>query len=127
MKRQGRRDTAPELAVRKALRDLGHRYTVKNSDLPGSPDAANRYRHWAVFVHGCYWHQHPGCPRATIPKANREWWLDKFNKNRERDERAIRELRDQGFDVEVIWECETRDSVALGERLHTFLSVRSTR
>lgn len=124
MKSQGRRDTAPELAVRKSLRDLGHRYTLKNSDLPGSPDVANRHRHWAVFVHGCYWHQHPGCPRATIPKANREWWLDKFNRNRERDERAIRALRDQGFDVEVIWECETRDGIALGERLHRFLPTR---
>lgn len=105
--------TKPELIVRRIVTALGHRYRVKNRDLPGSPDLANRSRGWAIFVHGCYWHRHEGCRLATTPKRNREFWVAKFERNVARDRQAVRDLEELGFAVLVIWECETRtpDSV----------------
>lgn len=103
-----RAGTAPELAVRRALTALGLRYRVANRDLPGSPDVANRARGWAVFVHGCYWHRHGGCGRASVPKRNVAFWTAKFAANVARDARARAALRRRGFRVLVIWECQTR-------------------
>ena len=107
-------DTAPELIVRSILRGLGHQYRVRNRDLPGSPDIANRARRWAVFVHGCFWHRHHGCPRATTPRRNRSFWLEKFAMNRRRDSRVAKALREQNFRVLVIWECQTKGNEAGG-------------
>jgi DNA mismatch endonuclease (patch repair protein) len=101
------RGTSPELRVRRAVAAMGWRYRTANRDLPGSPDLANRTRKWAVFVHGCFWHRHAGCPKATVPKANRNFWLAKFSANRSRDARACEELRSSGFSVATIWECQT--------------------
>lgn len=98
--------TRAELAVRKLLSSLGGRYRVTNRDLPGSPDVANRSKGWAVFVHGCYWHSHQNCSRATVPTRNRQFWEAKFSANRARDARVIRELRGRGYKVAVVWECE---------------------
>jgi DNA mismatch endonuclease, patch repair protein len=117
MRRQRQRDTSPELLTRRLIHSLGHRFRIHNRDLPGSPDLANRARRWAVFVHGCYWHQHPGCPRATVPKRNREFWTQKFQDNRQRDLRKEQQLRDLGFSVLTVWECETEDLDALRGRL----------
>lgn len=117
MLRQKRSDTAPERVVRRILSDLGHRFRLANRDLPGSPDLANRSRKWAIFVHGCYWHQHRGCPRATIPKRNRDWWKAKFRDNRRRDERKTRALEEEGYLVLTVWECETESAPELGRRL----------
>jgi len=119
---QRRADTAPERIVRQVLAALGHRFRLANRDLPGSPDVANRSRKWAVFVHGCFWHQHPGCPRATVPKRNRAWWLEKFRDNRRRDDRKVEALEALGFRVLTVWECQTADERALGHRLRRELS-----
>jgi len=100
------RDTAPELAVRRIAYALGLRYRTHNRDLPGSPDLANRRRSWAVFVHGCFWHAHDGCPKATVPKRNSRFWKSKLAGNVARDERKTDELRALGYQVVVIWECE---------------------
>lgn len=124
MKRQRQRDTGPEVLVRRILHRLGHRFRIHNRDLPGSPDIANRSRRWAVFVHGCYWHHHVGCPRATIPKKNRAFWLDKFMSNRARDAAKEQQLRDAGFQVVVVWECETNDPRPLERRLSDDLGGR---
>jgi DNA mismatch endonuclease Vsr len=105
MGRVRQRDTRPEQVVAIALRSLGIAYRKNVRSLPGSPDFANKSRKWAVFVHGCFWHRHTGCRRATTPKANRDFWLAKFAANRTRDARAIRALRAMGFRVAVIWEC----------------------
>jgi len=70
-----------------------------------------------MFVHGCFWHAHPGCPKASIPKSNRKFWIDKFMANRERDNRKIAELQALGFDVIVVWECELKDADALRRKL----------
>lgn len=91
------------------LRDLGASYRVQNRDLPGSPDIANRRQHWAIFVHGCFWHAHVKCRYATIPKRNRKFWELKFAANRARDRRVVNELRARGFDVAVVWSCELKD------------------
>lgn len=112
-----RSDTRPELVVRQQLHALGHRYRVRNRDLPGSPDIANRSRLWAVFVHGCYWHRH-GCKATTTPKRNRAFWEAKFHRNVERDRERAEALREDGYRVVVVWECETkRDLDRLRERL----------
>ncbi len=94
--------------MREILSELGFRYRVTNRDLPGSPDLANRAHLWAVFVHGCFWHSHDGCPRATVPKRNHEFWVAKFAANRLRDARATIDLRKLGFRVLTVWECELK-------------------
>lgn len=128
MKNQKQRDTRPELAVRRMVRELGHRYRLGNRDLPGSPDLANRSRRWVIFVHGCYWHSHQGCPRATVPKRNREFWLAKFAANRERDQRNENRLRELGYTVIVVWECELRNEPeAVIERLRAQLPAMTAR
>jgi DNA mismatch endonuclease (patch repair protein) len=104
------KDTAPEIAVRRILAALGLRYRVRNRDLPGSPDIANRGSAWAVFVHGCYWHRHSRCPRATTPRRNGDFWNAKLGANVARDRRAIAELQRSGFQVLTIWECQTKQS-----------------
>ena len=113
--------TKPELVVRSLVYKLGHRYRVRNRDLPGSPDLANRARAWAIFVHGCFWPSHEGCPKATVPKRNREFWLAKFKRNRERDLEVTAELLALGFKVLTVWECETREPPALKRRLNRAL------
>jgi len=109
--------TSPELIVRKLVASLGVRYRVSNRNLPGSPDLANRSKRWAIFVHGCYWHRHPGCKLTTTPKRNREFWEAKFARNVARDQEAVRRLEELGFSVLVIWECETRVPETLLGRL----------
>lgn len=98
--------TSPELTVRKIIHRMGHRFRVDNRDLPGSPDIANRTRKWAIFVHGCFWHRHAKCIRATTPKRNRNFWLRKFQQNTARDRRVVAELRANGWAVLTLWECE---------------------
>ncbi|MCC7410015.1 MAG: DNA mismatch endonuclease Vsr [Gammaproteobacteria bacterium] len=121
MSRVRQRATGPECVVRRILSELGHHYRTCNRDLPGSPDLANRRRRWAIFVHGCFWHAHPECNRATVPKSNRSFWLAKFKRNRERDRSAARELRRSGYRVITIWECQTTNDVRLQSRLRLVL------
>jgi DNA mismatch endonuclease (patch repair protein) len=101
--------TKPELVVRRVLASLGLRFRLANRDLPGSPDIANRRQRWAVFVHGCFWHRH-GCKATTTPTRNREFWEAKFERNIERDRRAVEALRAEGYTVVVLWECATKAS-----------------
>lgn len=117
----GRRNTKPELIVRQLLHAMGHRFRVNNCDLPGSPDIANRTRRWVVFVHGCYWHRH-GCRATTTPTRNRPFWEAKFERNVARDAAREKTLRAAGFDVVIVWECETkRDLTELEQRLRRLL------
>jgi DNA mismatch endonuclease (patch repair protein) len=109
--------TAPEMTIRRAVATLGLRYTVKNRDLPGSPDLANRSRRWAIFVHGCYWHRHEGCHKATTPGTNTEFWRNKFSRNVARDAAARSELKRRGYRVLTFWQCELRTSRGVSGRL----------
>lgn len=89
MRRVRRANTEPEQIVRRVLWDIGARYRLQVSDLPGSPDIANKTRHLAIFVHGCFWHFHEECGRGTIPTRNHEFWAEKFHANRARDRRKV--------------------------------------
>lgn len=122
MARVGPKDTKPEMVVRRMLHAMGRRFRLHRRDLPGTPDIVLPAAKKAIFVHGCFWHRHPGCSKATTPKTRTDFWNDKFDRNVERDGRKERELRAAGWDVYTIWECETRDMTALNHRLQEWLS-----
>jgi DNA mismatch endonuclease (patch repair protein) len=117
MQRVRQRGTPAERIVAGVCRELGLRYRLNVRSLAGSPDLANKARRWAIFVHGCFWHQHQGCPKATMPKRNAAFWREKFEANRRRDAAKIEALRSAGFSVAVVWECETADLERLRRRL----------
>ena len=111
------RDTAPELIVRRIAHSLGHRFRLHRKDLPGRPDLVfPRYR-LIVFVHGCFWHRHRGCRYAYMPKSRVPFWTKKFTGNVARDKRNQEALRNLGWRVLIIWECETRDEENVRRRL----------
>jgi len=109
------RDTKPEIAVRRALRECGVGYRIQARDLPGSPDVVLRGRGIAIFVHGCFWHRHADCRLCTTPRSNVEFWSAKFERNVERDIRNVALLEAAGWRVVTIWECETRVPATLSE------------
>ena len=100
------KDTKPELTVRRYLHRHGIRYSLHKSKLPGRPDLVLPKRNAVVFVHGCYWHRHPGCPKATTPATRPEFWIPKLEGNRERDLKHQAELEEKGWRVFIIWECQ---------------------
>ncbi|WP_284691708.1 very short patch repair endonuclease [Pinirhizobacter soli] len=110
------RDTKPEMLVRRFLHGRGLRYRLHGKGLPGSPDLVLRKHGSVVFVHGCFWHRHSGCSRATEPSSRRDFWLGKFERNVARDREAEGRLRELGWRVFVIWECELKHAASL-ERL----------
>jgi DNA mismatch endonuclease (patch repair protein) len=112
-------DTKPELAVRKLLHALGLRFRLHRRDLPGKPDIVLPRFRTVIFVHGCFWHQHPGCKLASDPKSRREYWIPKLAGNVRRDTLAQAALRASGWRVEVIWECESRKPAMLAWRVQT--------
>ncbi|WP_368644646.1 very short patch repair endonuclease [Castellaniella ginsengisoli] len=121
------RDTQPEMKVRRIAHALGLRFRLHRKDLAGSPDLIFPKHKVAVFVHGCFWHQHPGCSRATMPKSRTDFWSQKLEKNVERDRRAIGDLESRGWQVEVFWECETKKSDLLEERIRRIFSLKDIR
>jgi len=116
-------DTAPERAVRAAVRALGYarRYRVGASALPGKPDLVFGAMRKAIFVHGCFWHGH-ACKRgARQPKDNAAYWRAKIGRNRMRDAEVQKTLKAEGWKALIIWECETRDAPKLAAKLARFL------
>jgi DNA mismatch endonuclease (patch repair protein) len=120
------RDTAPERAVRAAVRALGYarRYRLNGAHLPGRPDLVFPRFRKAVFVHGCFWHGHDCKRGARQPKDNAQYWRAKILRNRMRDKRALVSLRTMGWTALVIWECETRNPETLSRRIEAFLKRR---
>src|ERR1700753_517439 len=116
------KDTRPELIVRRLLWRLGARYRLHRADLPGKPDIVLPARRLAVFVHGCFWHGHDCARGARVPKANRDYWVGKVGRNRERDAATREALTAVGWRVETIWECELKDALALEARVQTWLT-----
>lgn len=117
------KDTAPELAVRRAAHALGLRFRLHRADLPGKPDLVFPARRIALFVHGCFWHGHD-CPRgARMPQNNRAYWQAKIARNRTRDSLSSTALRKLGWTPRTLWECETRDAAALSRRIARLLAV----
>ena len=109
--------TSPELTVRTALEALGIRFTVNVEGLPGRPDILLTGSNTPIFVHGCFWHRHHGCKKTTTPKRNRSFWVEKFEKNIERDNRNIHRLKALGFMPVTVWQCETEATPTLKEIL----------
>lgn len=105
MSRVRSKDTKPELIVRKYLFSQGYRYRIHDKKLPGSPDLVLPKYRIIIFVHGCFFHGHEGCPRFTIPKTKTEWWLDKINSNKRRDTNNFIKLTQMGWRVLIIYEC----------------------
>lgn len=117
-------NTGPEMIVRRLLHSLGYRFRLHRKDLPGRPDLVFPSRRKAIFVHGCFWHGH-ACPRgARKPKANRDYWERKIERNIRRDAANNHELECLGWSVLVLWECElkTKDRPILLRRLEAFLN-----
>lgn len=117
------RDTKPEMVVRRAVHAMGYRYRLHAKDLPGKPDLVFRSQKKALFVHGCFWHRHPGCVLARLPKSRRDFWTPKLNANRLRDMKCERSLRDAGWGVLTIWECELGDVTQLKAKIRGFLDA----
>jgi DNA mismatch endonuclease, patch repair protein len=116
-------NTKPEIAVRRLLHALGFRFRLHRSDLPGHPDIVLPGRRTVVFVHGCFWHRHSRCRKATTPQTRRSFWSLKFKQNVERDKRQQRELKRMGWGVVVVWECETRNLERLRDRISLALEM----
>lgn len=113
----------PEMAVRRIVHSLGYRYRLHRKDLPGRPDLVFGPKRKVIFVHGCFWHGHEreGCLDARRPKSNTGYWNPKLTRNKERDAERIKQLEALGWEVLVIWECETKDETSLRIRLNAFL------
>jgi DNA mismatch endonuclease (patch repair protein) len=116
-------DTAPEMRVRRILHRNGLRFRLHRRDLPGTPDIVLPSRRTVIFVHGCFWHRHQGCPRASTPKTNPERWRLKFERNIARDDEACTALRGLGWAVLIVWECELRNEVELENHLRNRLGL----
>lgn len=110
-------DTKPELAVRRLLHSLGFRFRLKNKHLPGTPDVVLPKWRAVVLVHGCFWHRHDGCRKATTPKSQTAYWLKKFAQNVRRDTEVSERLKSLGWRVCVVWQCELNKPERLAGRL----------
>ena len=118
MRRIKDRNSKPEIFVRHILFQKGFRYRINYKKLPGKPDIVFPSRKLAIFIHGCFWHLHPGCPEGRIPSSNVEYWQKKLQRNVERDRQNQYQLKELGWRVEVIWECETGKRAQLDGRLN---------
>ena len=121
MRRVRGKDTTPEMIVRRIVHRLGYRYRLHADDLPGKPDLVLPSRGKVIFVHGCFWHQH-SCTRGDrMPSSNQDYWLRKLEGNRRRDRRHRAALKRAGWQVLVVWECQTKKLDKLAARLTAFL------
>ena len=102
------RDTKPERLVRHILHSHGYRFRLHRKDLPGKPDIILPRYNTAIFVNGCFWHQHQGCKRSNIPKSNLNYWINKLSRNVQRDKENKRMLKKAGWKILIIWECECK-------------------
>lgn len=117
------KDTSPEQAVRRLVHSLGYRFRLHRRDLPGTPDLVFPSRRKAIFVHGCFWHRHEGCKRASLPSSNTDYWVEKFRRNTARDVAAIASLSDLGWASLIVWQCELKaaNMGRLSDKLSKFL------
>jgi DNA mismatch endonuclease (patch repair protein) len=122
MRRIGSKGTKPELIVRRLVAALGFRYRLHRNDLPGRPDLAFLRKKKAIFVHGCFWHQHTECREGRMPGSRHEYWLPKLEGNVQRDLRNVNALVDMGWQTLTIWECQIKDETATRESIRKFLT-----
>lgn len=116
------KNTKPEMIVRSMCHELGLRYRLHRKDLPGTPDLVFPKHRLCLFVHGCFWHRHPGCKYAYTPKSRLDFWLPKLAKNVERDMKAKRALEVSGWRVSIIWECQTKNRDTLRAEIQKMIN-----
>ena len=117
MSRVAAKNTSPEIRVRRAAHALGLRFRLHRRDLPGTPDLVFAKHRIVIFVHGCFWHRHPGCKKASTPKSRTDFWQSKFDSNVARDRRTTEKLNALGWTVAVVWECQTKEPALLSRTL----------
>lgn len=117
MSRISGKNTKPELIVRSLLHNLGYRFRLHRIDLPGKPDITLPKYKKVIFVHGCFWHGHKGCKRSRRPTTNEKFWNKKLAGNMERDKRYYRDLRAMGWQILIVWECDTKNTEKLMHKL----------
>jgi DNA mismatch endonuclease (patch repair protein) len=113
--------TKPEKLVRLILRRCGYRYRMNVASLPGKPDFVLPRDRKIIFVHGCFWHRHPNCSLARLPKSKLDFWLPKLTENHRRDLRNVRRLRRAGWHVKLVWECQLKKGTVLEKAIRRFL------
>ena len=111
------KDTKPELIVRSLLHKMGYRFRIHRKDLPGKPDIVLPKHKTIIFVHGCFWHRHKGCRYAYTPKSRVKFWKDKFAGTVKRDNNHQKQLKEMGWSVHVVWECETKNPEILNNKI----------
>lgn len=119
------KNTKPEMTVRRAAHALGLRFRLHRRDLAGTPDLIFPKRKIALFVHGCFWHRHDGCSKASTPKTRAAFWQAKFDRNTARDGRTVDALQAAGWTVATVWECETRAPAALIRQLRSIFDLET--
>jgi len=117
-------DTKPELRIRRLLFSKGFRYRLHVKNLPGKPDIVLPKYKTIIFVNGCFWHGHDGCKYFKLPKTRAEWWQSKIKENVNRDNKSLMQLKNLGWIVIVLWECELKKS-NIDATLNTLLEVLS--
>lgn len=115
------KNTCPEKIVRRILTKLGYRYRLHLKKLLGKPDIVLSGNGAAIFVNGCFWHQHKDCRRQAVPKVNKEYWIPKLKRNIKRQMENIKQLEKEGWKVKIIWECETKDETSLMKKIKRIL------
>jgi DNA mismatch endonuclease (patch repair protein) len=124
MRRIRSRNTQPELIVRSFIHKQGFRFRLHDGRLPGKPDVVLRRLRTIIFVNGCFWHQHSGCKRATMPRSNRRYWKMKLAKNIERLDNSKQRLQEAGWKIIEVWECEAKSQEILKKKLAKLFALR---
>ena len=124
MSRIRAKNTKPEMIVRSFLHKNGFRFRLYAKDLPGHPDIVLPKYKTAIEVRGCFWHHHLGCKNATIPNSNTDFWQTKFRRNIERDNRHAEELKSCGWNLIVVWGCETTKKCFPPKALADFVATK---
>lgn len=116
-------NTEIELMVRRLVHSMGYRYRLHDRRLPGSPDIVFAGRKKVIFVHGCFWHQHPDprCLDSRVPKSNQDYWISKLDRTQRRDSANQQDLSDSGWDSLIVWECELREIATVQSKIKDFL------
>lgn len=115
------KNTTPELIVRKLVYSMGYRYRLHYVKLPGKPDLVFPGRKKVIFVHGCFWHGHEGCRKAKLPKTKLDYWRPKLEENKQRDALKQEKLKELGWQILIIWQCELKEIELLKSNIMTFL------
>ncbi|QPK62428.1 DNA mismatch endonuclease Vsr [Methylomonas sp. LL1] len=123
MSRVRNKDSIPEMKLRRLVHGLGYRYRLHVGKLPGKPDLVFPGRRSVIFMHGCFWHRHPGCKLARLPKSKLDFWVEKLEGNKQRDITHQKQLWELGWRVLVIWECEMDDLETVSLRVKEFLDT----